>query len=72
MLKTGFYVTVVDAGRRGFLLGPFDSHEEAKSNIERGRDLAIKNNVRAHFYGYGTARVKQDIPSMKPAVFAAA
>lgn len=70
MLRAGFYVTVIDAGRRGFLLGPFGSHKEAKDNVEVGRNLAIKHNDRAWFYGYGTALVKQDTPNMKPAIFA--
>lgn len=70
MLQAGFYVTVIDAGRRGFLLGPFGSHKEAKSNVALGRKLAIEHNDRAWFYGYGTALVKRDIPNTEPAIFA--
>ena len=70
MLQAGYYVTVKDADRRGFLLGPFGSKGEAQNNVELGRKLAIKHNDRAWFYAYGTALVKADIPQMKPAVFA--
>ena len=51
-----FYVTVVDDGRHGFLLGPYDTHSEAKDNVNRGRSLAEKSDVRAAFYGFGTAQ----------------
>lgn len=50
-----FYVTVIDGERYGFLLGPYPSHAEAKSNVDRGRAEACKANSRAHFYGFGTA-----------------
>ena len=69
MLKTGYYVTVEDAGRHGFLLGPFGTKAEAENNVKLGRDLAYQHNDRAHWYGYGTAWVKQDIPGMSPPVF---
>jgi hypothetical protein len=52
-----FYVTVRDAGRTGFLLGPYDTHPEALTNVDRGRKLAIAANDRAWFYAYGTASV---------------
>lgn len=52
-----FYVTVRDAGRTGFLLGPFADHTEAIANIERGKGLAEQHDVWAHFYSYGTASV---------------
>lgn len=70
MLRAGYYVTVVDAGRYGFLLGPYRAKRTAKRNVERGRRMAIWHNDRAWFYGYGTGRVKADIPEAKPAMFA--
>ena len=69
MLKTGYYVTVEDAGRHGFLLGPLGTKKEAENNVALGRKLATQHNDRAWFYSYGTARVKQDIPQAKPAIF---
>jgi hypothetical protein len=50
-----FFVTVRDAGRTGFLLGPYQSHGEALKNVERGREAAIAANAWAHFYSFGTA-----------------
>lgn len=52
-----FYVTVQDAGRTGYLLGPYAEHQPALDNVERGRQLAYKANDRAWFYAYGTASV---------------
>jgi len=52
-----FYVTVRDAGRTGFLLGPYDTHPDALQEVDRGRRLAIAANDRAWFYAYGTASV---------------
>lgn len=52
-----FYVTVQDAGRTGFLLGPYDTHTEALGKVERGRGLAEAANSRAVFYAFGTSSV---------------
>lgn len=52
-----FYVTVKDAGRTGFLLGPFEDVRDALVNVKRGRDLACEHNVRAVFYTFGTSRL---------------
>ncbi len=70
MLRAGYYVTVIDAGRHGFLLGPYRSKRTAERNVERGRRMALQHNDRAWFYAYGTARVKVSISTAKPAVFA--
>lgn len=51
-----FYVTVKDAGRTGFLLGPFADIREALANVKRGSDLAQAANSRAVFYAYGVSR----------------
>lgn len=69
MLQRGFYVTVQDAGRHGFLLGPFASKREAEANVKLGKDLANAHNDWAWAYSYGTALVKQDIATAQPAVF---
>ena len=70
MLRAGYYVTVADAGRHGFLLGPYRAKRTAEVNVVRGRRMAIRHNDRAWFYGYGTGRVKVDISEAKPAMFA--
>lgn len=52
-----FYVTVRDASRTGFLLGPYSDLRDALANVRRGRDLANEHNSRAWFYSYGTSRL---------------
>lgn len=53
--KKHYYVSVVDGPRKGLLLGPYATHEEALAQVERGKELANKADPRAAFYGYGTA-----------------
>lgn len=53
-----YYVTVVDPDnlkRRGVLLGPFPTHDEAKQRVDQGRRLAEKANPWAAFYAFGVA-----------------
>jgi hypothetical protein len=52
-----FYVTVRDAGRTGFLLGPYGDIREALANVKRGEELAQAANSRAVFYAFGTSRL---------------
>jgi hypothetical protein len=52
-----FYVTVRDAGRTGFLLGPYDDIRTALANVKRGSALAEKATPRAVFYAYGVSRL---------------
>ena len=49
-----FYVTVVDAGRVGFLAGPFLTHQAALDRVDEVRRLAGEVDYRAHWYGFGT------------------
>lgn len=51
-----FYVTVVDAGRVGYLAGPFRTHEAALAIVDKVRDMAVAADGYAHFYAYGTAK----------------
>lgn len=52
-----FYVTVRDAGRTGFLLGPYDDIRDALADVKRGRDLACEHDKWAWFYAYGVSRL---------------
>lgn len=54
----GFYVTVRDHDRTGWLLGPYQTHEDALANEPRARRLAADADPKAPWYAYGTARVK--------------
>src|SRR5436305_14155355 len=58
-LPIGYYVTVRDAGRAGFLLGPYRRHREALADVDRGAELARAADPRAAFYAFGTARAPE-------------
>lgn len=61
-MNVGYYVTVKDGSRTGFLLGPYDTHDEALANVDRGRQLAFKtdNTSRTWFYSYGTCKITSE------------
>ena len=69
-LRRLYFVSVIDGARHGYLLGPYDTHDEARSNVDRGRDLALANDLWAHFHVYGTCSVPAGIvekyPGFKP------
>lgn len=56
-----FYVTIAREGRGvSKLAGPFDTHDEAKANVERAREEAYKVDPRSHFDAFGTSGVEAD------------
>lgn len=57
----GYYVTVKDGKRSGFLLGPFDDHAAALARVDQARKLAEAADCRAAFYSFGTGRVEREI-----------
>jgi hypothetical protein len=57
-----YYVTVRDAGRTGFLLGPYTDYLEVLANIDRGRKLAQAADCRAVFYAFGHSRLPVGTP----------
>ncbi|WP_140427038.1 hypothetical protein [Ensifer aridi] len=63
MRQEGFYVSVVDGKRYGFLLGPYPTHDEALANVDRGKSLALAGNDdpsnAAWWYAYGTCRLER-------------
>lgn len=63
----GYYVSVMDHGRWGLLLGPYDTHEEALELVETGKRLAEQVNDRAIWYAYGTSKITGPAP-LKPGV----
>jgi len=69
-LRRLYFVSVIDGARHGYLLGPYDTHEEAKANVDRGRELAMAADLWAHFHVYGTcsvlAGVVEKYPGFKP------
>lgn len=68
MANVGFYVTVIDGSRSGKLLGPYDTLAEAEGNVTRARVKAQEVDDRAHFYGFGTAKVTTERP-LPPGLF---
>lgn len=58
-MPIGYYVTVRDGARSGFLLGPYRTHGEALGQVDRGRELAERGDPFAHFYAFGTARAPE-------------
>ncbi|AGR47655.1 hypothetical protein PHIM7_13 [Sinorhizobium phage phiM7] len=68
---TGYYVTIVDGRRIGALLGPYDTHQEALDNVDRGKELALNGNDdpsnRAWWYAYGTTKI--DAETLPKTVF---
>jgi hypothetical protein len=59
-----FYVTVINADRVGYLLGPYDTHEEALERVAEGRRRAEAADRWAHFYAFGTARSERVIKTV--------
>lgn len=53
-----YYISVVDYDRVGLLLGPFDNHPDALSNVDRCREYARTVNDNAFWYSYGTVRLE--------------
>lgn len=50
-----YFVYARNGDRTAYLLGPYESNEEASSNVDRGRELAEVADPWAHFYHFGTA-----------------
>jgi hypothetical protein len=57
-IEPGCYVTVRDAGRTGFLAGPYPTRGAAEAKVGEARERAVGADPWAHFYAFGTARVK--------------
>ena len=56
-----YYVSVVDGPRHGRLLGPFLTHQEALDRVDDVRTRVTGIDRKAHFYGFGTCRVPDEI-----------
>lgn len=56
----GYYVSVIDGKKSGMLLGPFDTHEAALANVDRGTKLAYDADPKAPWYAYGTCKWEAD------------
>jgi len=56
--QESFYVSVIDGPRFNLLAGPFRTHQEALGMVEKTRTEGEKHDPRAHFYGFGTVKMK--------------
>jgi hypothetical protein len=53
-----FYVSCIDGPQFALLAGPFQTHEEALSWVDRANDEAQKyGDPKAWFYAYGTCKM---------------
>lgn len=68
MTNVGFYVTVIDHGRVGKLLGPYDTHEDALANVDRAKAKAHEADPDAHWYAFGTSKWESERP-LPPGLF---
>ena len=57
-IDPGYYVTVREAKRVGFLAGPYGTHVEALSMVDEAARRAKEADAWADFYAFGTSRVK--------------
>lgn len=55
-----YYVTVRDAGRLGFVAGPFRRHQAARRFVWLARREAERADPWSHFYAWGTSRLRDD------------
>lgn len=59
-----WYASVCDGSRRGLVLGPYSSYEEAKANVGRANRLASNVDPKAPWYAYGVASSTEPKPSV--------
>ena len=69
-----YYVSVVDGPRSGdrievkrmgLLAGPYETHEEAFEKVDVRR-IAEQVNAWAHFYAFGTLKLKEPLDGAYP------
>ena len=70
-----FYVSVIDGPRIGadievkrfgLLAGPYETHAEAIDKVDAVRKIAEQVNVWAHFYAFGTCKLKEPLNGVYP------
>ncbi len=62
-----FYVSIKrgmhpSTTKRGILLGPYDTHQEARDNVQRGANLACAADPAANFDAFGTCSAPRSRP----------
>jgi len=61
-IEPGFYVTVRNAARVGFLAGPYRTKRAAERKVDAARERANAADLWSWFYAFGVSRVKLSIP----------
>lgn len=70
-----YYVSVIDGPRigdqievkqMGLLAGPFETHGEALGKVDAVRQIAERVNAWAHFYAFGTVKLKEPLNGAYP------
>ncbi len=56
----GYYVSIIRAKKRGLLLGPYASHDEALARVAEGRKMATAVDPWADFDAFGTCRINSN------------
>jgi hypothetical protein len=53
-----YYVSAIDGSKWALVSGPYETHQEALDLVDKARRIAVSLDPRAHFAGFGTARIK--------------
>jgi hypothetical protein len=61
-----FYVTMRNGSRTAWLLGPFNSEQEAREMLPAARTKAIEIDPYNHFHAFGTASIEIDTGRTAP------
>lgn len=64
-----FYASTRDAGKVGFLAGPFETHQEALDAVPPAKAFAKAADPWAAFYGFGTLSLPRSLASLPKGIF---
>ncbi len=53
-----YYVSIIDGPQFNVVAGPFQTHQEALDVVESVRKIGNKVDLKSHFYGWGTVKMK--------------
>lgn len=69
--KEYYYVSMVSClsndnkvSKAWLLAGPYDTHEEALSQVDTARNIAVENDAKNWFYSFGTCKTKLNKPGI--------
>lgn len=53
-----YYVSIIDGPKFNVVAGPFRTHEKALEMVEPARKVGNEVDMKSHFYGWGTVKMK--------------